>query len=213
MSKRQNQLETYLLQILSIPKAAHCDSFVAFLESSPSFAELRLNLTSQVITSARYACSIATLTPTQMKCLELKVKETQEGTVVVEKSKSASVARALTQTAAVARANEMEHAAQEVCTSHRFMHRKFRSATPNTHFSAGYGRDDQMAAAGSTLPAILFSQNTQCLCFQCKEMGMRLENKVPPVHDLHLSPTRRAPRHHLMHRANRRQSYGTSNRD
>jgi hypothetical protein len=43
---------------------------------------------------ARYACSFALLTLTQMKCLELKVKETLQGMILVEKSTSAPVARA-----------------------------------------------------------------------------------------------------------------------
>lgn len=146
---------------------------------------------------ARSGCSFSTLTLTQMKCLELKVKETLEGTFSVEKSTvHLLLARIhMTQTAAVERANEMERAAQEVCMSQRITHRKLRSATwDNIHFSAGYGRDGQIAASGATHTAMLFSQNTQCPYFQCKEMGMRLENKVPPVRRLHSNPnaTRRA---------------------
>ena len=57
MSKRQGQLEAYLLQLISVPQAAECDAFVSFLESSPSFAELRLNLRLQVAAALHAACS------------------------------------------------------------------------------------------------------------------------------------------------------------
>ena len=57
MSKRQGQLEAYLLQLISVQQAAECDAFVSFLESSPSFAELRLNLRLQVAAALHAACS------------------------------------------------------------------------------------------------------------------------------------------------------------
>ena len=54
----------YLLQILSLPKAAACDTFFTFLESSPSFAELRLNLRLQVsIAAHRQSCLYRCLPP------------------------------------------------------------------------------------------------------------------------------------------------------
>jgi hypothetical protein len=67
---------------MSIPAAAQCDTFVSFLESSSSFAELRLNLRLQV----RYMLQLRgggavlrVLTRMQMTSLEIKTRETTEG--------------------------------------------------------------------------------------------------------------------------------------
>ncbi len=147
---------------MSIPTAAQCDTFVSFLESSSSFAELRLNLRLQV----RYmlplrggGAVLRVLTRMQMTSLEMKTRETPDGRppppppprLSSPPSPIFPLSR-LTQSSAVERANEMERAAQEVQPPPATMPHTFAIMfSPFLNTPSGNGRNGQVAAAGARL--------------------------------------------------------------